>query len=392
MPGATAAVPNGTTEPSSTTVTPTTPVTIGASGADDSTSAASGVSAGTGSSEDVAPSASSGAPADTGAASADDSADSTDGEATSTVDENGDLVPPRALNVTATPGRHQHNFRAKTADATVSYNDNDEIAIFDNRAAKLMGKLVLTFGGAGETKGNLTGGGEFCAKRGFHVIAVAAFQAYNIVDYGPDFFGDARRTVFEGVMHTKEDAFASITLTPADGVAQRTQKALEYLHATYPDEDWGYYLQADGSVRWSDVIFTGVSHGASNSARFASLVRASRVVAVAGPRDNLCARADLNDCGGEVATWYSEVSKTPADRYYTVTGTQDDQHTQHLYAMERLGYVGEPTRVDSAQPPYGNSHRLVHGGGHDDVCANQSFQNLCNYAFGVPTENQAGTQ
>lgn len=330
-------------------------------------------------------------PGNTGTAVIDSSEAVSSGQVEDTVDEDGDLVPPRALDVTAAKGRHEHRFRAKDADATVSYNDNDEIAIFDNRAATLMGKLVLTFGGAGETKGNLTGGGEFCAKRGFHVLAVAAFQAYNIVDYGPDFFGDARRTVFEGVMHTKQDAFANITLTPADGVAQRTQKALQYLHATYPDEDWGYYLQADGSVRWSDVIFTGVSHGASNSARFASLVRASRVVAVAGPRDNLCARVDLNDCGGEVATWYDEVPKTPIERYYTITGTQDDQHTQHLFAMEKLGYLGEPTRVDNAQPPYDNSHRLVHGGGHDDVCANQSFADLCNYAFGVPAENHAGT-
>jgi hypothetical protein len=388
-PGPTSTVTNGT--PAPVTGSPTSSPPTGATGGDDTSAVTDGASASADRTGVVAPVDSTGDVAtDTGATSSSESVDASEG--VSTVDENGDLVPPRALDVTATPGRHQHNFRAKTADPTVSYNDNDEIAIFDNRAAKLVGKLVLTFGGAGETKGNLTGGGEFAAKRGFHVLAVAAFQAYNIVDYGPDFFGEARRTVFEGVMHTHEDAFASITLTPADGVAQRTQKALEYLHATYPEEDWGYYLQADGSVRWSDVIFTGVSHGASNSARFASLVRASRVVAVAGPRDNLCARVDLSDCGGEVATWYSEVPKTPIDRYFTITGTGDDQHTQHLFAMEKLGYLGQPVRVDSAQPPYSNSHRLVHGGGHDDVCANASFQNLCNYAFGVPTENAAGTQ
>jgi hypothetical protein len=310
------------------------------------------------------------------------------------VDPNGDLTPPRALNVTAAKARHSHTFRAKEADPTVSFNDNTQIALFDNRAPILIGKLVLSFGGAGETKGNLTGGGEFCGKRGFHVLGLAAFQDYNIVDYGPDFFGEARRTVFEGVMHTKKDAFASITMTPADGVAQRAQTALQYLHSKFPDEDWGYYLQEDGSVRWSDVIFTGVSHGASNSARFASLVRASRVVAVAGPRDNLCTRVDVENCGGVVATWYSEVPKTPIERYYAITGTQDDQHTQHLFAVEKLGYVGMATRIDSnnAQPPYDGSHRLVHGGGHDDVCGNTSFQDLCNYAFGVPVENHAGTQ
>lgn len=228
--------------------------------------------------------------------------------------EAGDLVAPRPLDVTAAPARHQHTFQASDADPDVSFNDNDQIAVFDNRAATLMGKLVLTFGGAGETRGNLTGGGEFCARRGFHVLAVAAFQDYDIVSYGADFFGEARRTAFEGIMHTRLDAFANIEMTPADGVAQRTQKALQYLHSMYPEEDWGYYLQQDGSVRWSDVIFTGMSHGASNSARFAFLVRASRVVSASGPRDNLCQRNNLNDCGGVIATWFDEEPATPIDR------------------------------------------------------------------------------
>jgi hypothetical protein len=223
------------------------------------------------------------------------------------------------------------------------------------------------------------------------VLGVAAFQDYDIVSYGPDFFGDARRTAFEGVMHTREDAFASIEMTPADGVAQRTQKALQYLHAEYPEEDWGYYLQEDGSVRWSDVVFTGMSHGASSSARFAFLVRASRVVSSAGPRDNLCERLDLNNCGGDVATWFGEESETPIDRFYAITGTGDSQHLLHLFAMERLGYLGEPTSINGAQPPYGDSHRLVANAGHVDFCGDGAHEAVCNYAFGVPPENQAGT-
>lgn len=391
LPTATATTTNSATATTST-AEPTPPGAGGTANSPTTSTPTASNSAGNGGS----PNGSATATRDAGAAPDETSAGGT-GSSDSTTGESADAgavgtePTARALDVSAEPGRHEHRFRAKDADAEVSFNDNDQIAIFDNRAATLMGKLVLTFGGAGETKGNLTGGGEFCAKRGFHVLAVAAFQDYNIVDSGPDFFGDARRTVFEGVMHTQGDAFANIELTPADGVAQRTQKALEYLQAMNPEEDWGYYLQDDGTVRWSDVIFTGVSHGASNAARFAFLVEASRVVSIAGPRDNLCTRVDVTDCGGTVATWFSETSKTPIDRFYAVTGVGDDQHTQHLFTMEKLGYVGEATRIDSAQPPYGDSHRLVHGGGHDDVCAQQSFQAACNYVFGVPSENHAGT-
>jgi len=97
------------------------------------------------------------------------------------------------------------------------------------------------------------------------------------------FYGDARKEVWDGIEHTHAGDFASIHMTPADGVAQRTQKALKYLDQAYPDEDWGYYLNADGSVRWSDVILTGMSHGASNVARWAMLVRSRAWCRCRGP-------------------------------------------------------------------------------------------------------------
>lgn len=295
-------------------------------------------------------------------------------------------------NVTAMKARHEHTFRAKDADSAVSFNDNSEIAVVDNRAPTLMGKLVLPFGGVGTNAGTLDAGGEFCARRGFHVLGVAAFQDYDILSKGPDFFGNARRSVFEGVLYTHEGEFANIAMTPADGVAQRTQKALKYLHAKYPDEGWGYFLGPDDSVRWSDVIFSGHSHGGSNAARFAFLVEASRVVSLSAPRENLCTRLDLNDCGGVVATWLSEKSKTPMERFFAITGKSDEQHLQHLFTMEKTGYTGVATAIDGAQPPYGNSHRLIANAGHVDFCQQAAYQAACNYVFGVPPENQAGTR
>ena len=297
----------------------------------------------------------------------------------------------RPMNVTASKARHQHAFRAKDADPSVSFNDNSQVGVLDNRAPTLMGKLVLPFGGLGTNSGTLEAGGEFCARRGFHVLGVAAFQDYDVLSNGADFFGDARRSVFEGVLHTRAGEFANIKLTPADGVAQRTQKALAYLHARYPEEDWGYFLQADGSVRWSDVIFSGFSHGGSNAARFAFLVQAARVVSLSAPRENTCTRLDLANCGGTVATWLGEVSKTPMDRFFAITGKTDDQHLQHLFAMEKTGYSGAATSIDGAQPPYGNSHRLLANAGHTDFCQLSSYTAVCNYAFGVPPENQSGT-
>lgn len=302
----------------------------------------------------------------------------------------GDVPAPRPVSVTAAAARHEHTFRSKDADAQVSFNDNTEIAIVDNRAAKLMGKLVLPFQGQGTKAGIVGPNGEFCAQRGFHVLAIAAFQDYTITIDDADFYGDARKEVWDGIEHTHAGDFANVQMTPADGVAQRTQKALQYLAGQYPTEDWGYYLNADGSVRWSDVILTGMSHGASNVARWAMLVRVSRVVSLSGPRDNMCTSMDASNCGGVVAKWLSETPATPIDRFYALTGITDSQHLQHLFAMQTLQYVGMPTDVSGAQAPYGDSHRLNAAGGHADYCDQAAYQGVCNYLFGVPPENQKG--
>lgn len=302
----------------------------------------------------------------------------------------GDPLPPRPLNVTAPKAAYHHSFKASEADPTVQFNDNGQVAAVDTRSAKMMGKLVLPFGGLGSTAGSIGGTGDFCVKRGFHVLGIAAYEAYDILINDAAFYGDARKEVFVGMDITHTGAFKNIHMTPADGVAQRTQKALQYLQKNFPQEDWGYFLQEDGSVRWSDVIFTGFSHGASNAARFAMLVRAGGAVSMSGPRDNMCQNLNPANCGGVVAKWFDEIPLTPIDRFIAFTGVGDGQHTQHLFAMQKLGYTGAPVNIVGAAPPYGGSHRLVTNGGHEDQCGNAQFRDACNYAFHVLPENQAG--
>jgi len=304
----------------------------------------------------------------------------------------GDTLPWRPLNVTAAKMRLTHTFRAKDADAAVSFNDNTEVASVDPRSAKMVGKLVLPFGGLGSTAGTLGNEGPFVLPRGYHVLGIAAYENYNILHCDAGFFSDARRQVFDGVQHTNKYDFATITMVPSDGVAKRTEMALKYLDKMYPTEDWGYFLNQDGTVRWSDVIFTGISHGASNAPRFAMLVRASRSVSFAGPRDNSSGSGPGTDayCPALVsATWLDEKPLTPIDRFYTLSGSADAQHPQHLFAMEKLGYVGQPVDM-SVGPPYDNSHRITGPGGHESPCNETNYKALCNYLFGVDPANVDG--
>jgi hypothetical protein len=288
----------------------------------------------------------------------------------------------------------------READPSVSDDtfsgDNAQIAQVDPRAATMVGKLIINLGGAGSTGSDAGGVSAFAVERGFHAFAVAYQANYNI---DADYYGDARLEAFDGVDRTSKyavrdsDPSRELGLSPADGVVQRVTMGLRYLDAMYPDEDWAYFLDADGEVRWSDVVFSGFSHGASSAARYAMVVRAGRVLSFSGPRDNSC--DDLVCEGGNavVATWLSETPETPIERFYALTGGQDGQHLQHLVALEKLGFLGEPVDIETNTPPYGASHRLVSpSAGHSGFCGQAQYEDVCNYMLGVPPENAAGLE
>ena len=261
------------------------------------------------------------------------------------VSDNGDTKPWRALNVTVAPGQHTHNYAGASNG-------------MDNRAAKMMGKLVVDLG--------VSGGGyqSYLGKRGFHVFGVSFYHCDPIDNwnppYGSDFNGDCRANTFDGMKHGTQS-----TVAPADSIATKVKEGLASLHQQFPGEDWGYFLNQDGSVRWSDVAFTGFSHGAQSAARFGHMVRLYRAVSQSGPRDSTCGKGpatgdfDPNnppyytDCtlasatmqspgGHHYATWLDEPSPTPIDRYYGFVGMQDGQYGDIMWSMDHMKFSARP--------------------------------------------------
>jgi hypothetical protein len=313
----------------------------------------------------------------------------------------GHALPPPALHITASGGLHSHSFLPKTADPDVSDSTfsgpNLEVGEVDTDAATMLGKLVVNLGGAGKVTADTSGVAAFAVKRGFHVFAPAYDTNFNIGINDAAYYGDARREELDGTDHTSHYAARDaqpaeeLGLSPPDGVERRVRFGLAYLAASFPDEDWSYFLMADGEVRWSDVILTGVSHGASSAARFAMILSVGRVLSFSGPCDNTCTNIACTDPSAVIASWFSEAPATPIDRFYALTGVRDPQHVQHLVALERLHYVGAVTEVDGAAPPYGESHRLQSSSGdHSSYCGNAAYRDVCNYMLGVPPENAAG--
>jgi hypothetical protein len=277
----------------------------------------------------------------------------------------GDTPPTHTLNITASKGEHKHG------NAGV-----------DTRA-KSLGKLVVDIG---VNSGSYS---SFLAKRGYHSIGApcGACAAPNL--------GNSRDEV--GTCRLGE--FATTT--------KSVQQTLTTLQQQFPEEDWGYFLNADGTVRWSDVAITGISHGATTAAIAGRLgARMWRVVSRSGPRDNQCGLGD-GTCklplttpsydpacaDADVASWLDKPPLTPMERFYALVGTTDGQCGDIMFNMHRTHYRGEPTLFNMMGADLSQSNQFfsTEGGHYDFLAAPDGVTNTpaaLNIAFAIPPENQ----
>jgi hypothetical protein len=301
----------------------------------------------------------------------------------------GDTPPWRPLNVTAPAGNNP-----------ISHTIDGNTVGLDPRA-KPLGKLVIDLG--------VTSGGyqPWLGKRGFHVYGVSFPMCANINDWdlGRDYDGDCRLNTFDGATHGTQS-----TVQKAESIASKVAAGLKQLQVQYPAEDWGYFLNQDDSVRWSDVAFTGMSHGASTAAVIGTAVRLYRVVSRSGPRDNTCgiaggiAKGDFSRAtppwdpacpDKEIASWLDATPATPIARFYAFVGMQDVEYGDIMFAMERLHYPGDPVRWDMTGSDLASTTRYYADAGHLDFlsAANTpaNTDDAMNIAFGVPAANQHPT-
>jgi len=256
---------------------------------------------------------------------------------------------------------------ARDADPAATVALGTELAYLDTRVEP-RGKLVVYLHGAGApTVCGSREMGEVLAGMGFHVLAPCYVSDYGVANCGDD-IGGCRLEAFEGVDHHD-----FIDIAPPDSVERRVTRALQYLDEMNPGGDWAYFIDGD-RPRWSEIVISGISHGASSSGLIGVYRVVDRVVMLSGPYDV-----------GQA--WLSLAPMTSIDRYWGFTHTDDPQHMGHLEAFERLGMPGEPVSVDGATAPYGGSHRLVSSAsttnGHSSVQAGSTSPRTSSgdYAF-----------
>ena len=195
--------------------------------------------------------------------------------------------------------RHDVRFSARTADPAVSdgnsHPDSMQAGTVDT-SVPLKKKLCVVLPGIGNGPGQ--GIGFWAAGKGYHVFSVAYSNAIGAGDGTPDAMGNTRMNQFDGKGRTP----AAANTTRADSIEGRTIKGLQYLAEHDQGADWGWFLNQDGTMRWSDGCFIGYSYGATHLAVIARYVRIALGVSTSGPQSE----------GHPDSTWLKIPSATPA--------------------------------------------------------------------------------
>jgi len=200
-------------------------------------------------------------------------------------DTSGDAAPDARADASTgprvdrtAPQLYRLTFRANEADTAARVALGTETAFLDTRAAP-RGRLVVYLHGAGApTTCGSNEHGRLLAAWGFHVLGPCYVSDYGVGNCGSD-IGGCRLEAFEGVDH-----HPFITIAPADSIERRVVRALQLLQRRNPAGDWAYYLSGE-TPRWSSIIISGISHGASSAGLIVQVRAVDRAVMLSGPLD-----------------------------------------------------------------------------------------------------------
>lgn len=242
------------------------------------------------------------------------------------------------------------------------YVDRDILVDHDPNKPTDRHQLLLWLPG---TFGNANGAQMFAkraAEVGYHVVAlmypddVPASACANNPDNTS--FETFRMAIIRGGQAVANRR-VSISIPTHDGIESRLTMLLRFLQPRRPREDWGQFLNPDGSIRWGSVAVAGQSQGGGHAALIGIKHQVARVICFGAPKD-------YNRRIGAPAAWYLEASATPKDRFFAFNHYQDPQGCtpDQLFAnLTVLGLIpaGSVAQVDSESPPYRHKRALYTG-------------------------------
>ena len=145
---------------------------------------------------------------------------------------------------------------------------------------------------------------------GYHVIVLAypnetsASACSN--DDNPNTFEQFRATIIQGG-HSKY-----ISVPKSQCIEQRLLKLLQYNAKIRSDENWGQFLNTDGSIKWDSIALGGQGEGAGNAILMAMKYSVARVICLEAPKD-------FDQKRNAPAEYYRKTFATPKDRFLRLT-------------------------------------------------------------------------
>jgi hypothetical protein len=262
--------------------------------------------------------------------------------------------------------RKDINFSPTDADPTAKTWHGAQRATFDG-SKKAQGKLIVTMGGIGN--GPHTGGiYQYAAGRGFHMFAVDMYNS----EGGESNQGKVYLESFSG-----QDLTPVADVSPPNSVMGRIKSALAFLKNEDPGAAWGFFLDAQGEVRWNEVMLFGYSYGGQVALAATKFVAPYRTFLTASPT--------LPDD----AAWLNGMPNVAdVSKCFALNSSGDEAKFAKLATA---GWPGTPQVVmDGAynmiiQPPFMGSSMLQAPGGHTEFCsvAGDRYDVICDFVFDV---------
>jgi dienelactone hydrolase len=225
-------------------------------------------------------------------------------------------------------------------DASVVDSLSPQYALLDTQVEPV-GRLVFFLPGATNVPANWRAHGRKLAEFGFHVLIPHYDNRWSSEGKCSGMpAGCSIDTRWEAL--TGEAVSDAVDISRADSAEGRVVTMIKHLQSAHPGGDWGFYLNADDSLRFDRIIIAGISHGASSSGLYATRRAFTRVVMHSGTP------------AGSV-----DMPLTPISEWYGLAHTDDSQYDGIVNGWSNASLPGGPTSIDGASPPYGDAHQLT---------------------------------
>ena len=196
---------------------------------------------------------------------------------------------------------------------------------------------------------------HLAAQMGYHAINLSYPNSWTVGGLCAesdhlDCHEQVRLEIIDGVTRS-----GLVQIGRANSITNRLTKLLHFLQMEHGADGWSHYL-CDGDINWGSIVVAGHSQGGGQAALLAKLHCVDRVLMLASPVDYVRRRRTH-------AAWLAKPGATPQDRFFGFAHTYDKGFDRIQEVWELLGMAagGAVVNVDTEQPTYRNSQRLVTG-------------------------------